>query len=303
MAIFELFSSRQKALKGGVSDILNYDILPETLRVQIIHIMNDAFGTSYNNYHPEQAFKKIHDILCREYGLFNLNGRRVYQERVAEFMLQESKVERVIDAIEVVFKYIDRVIREDWTYKQNTTRELNEDQAISELNERFKKHAIGYQYESGEIIKVNSTYIHSQIVKPALQLLHNKKFSGANEEYLKAHEHYRHGRNKECLTECLKSFESTMKIICKAKGWGYDDKDTSSILIKTCFENNLIPSFLQSQLSSLRSLLESGIPTLRNRLGGHGQGANLTLVDDQTTRYTLNLTGSNIIFLIESSGI
>jgi hypothetical protein len=49
-------------------------------------------------------------------------------------------------------------------------------------------------------------------------VLWSAKFDGANEEYLKAHEHYRHRRNKECLTECLteclKAFESTMKIIC-----------------------------------------------------------------------------------------
>ena len=57
--------------------------------------------------------------------------------------------------------------------------------------------------------------MHKQVTVPLLNLTHHKKFKGANEEYLKAHEHYRNGRNKECLTDCLKAFESAMKIICK----------------------------------------------------------------------------------------
>jgi hypothetical protein len=50
-------------------------------------------------------------------------------------------------------------------------------------------------------------------------------------------------------------------------------------------------------------LLESGIPTIRNKLGGHGQGQVPQRVDDEITRYALNLTGTNIIFLVEQSGL
>lgn len=171
------------------------------------------------------------------------------------------------------------------------------------MNHRFKEHGVGYQFDGGEIIKVDSTYVHSEIVKPTIKLLWNKKFEGANNEYLKAHDHYKHGRNKECLSECLKAFESTMKIICKEKNWAYNDMDTSKNLIQICFKNDLIPSFTQNQFTSLRNLLESGVPTIRNRLGGHGQGQVPQKVDDEMTRYALNLTGTNIIFLIEQSGV
>ncbi|MEI6950699.1 hypothetical protein V9K67_26185 [Paraflavisolibacter sp. H34] len=126
-------------------------------------------------------------------------------------------------------------------------------------------------------------------------------FQNANEEFLKAHDHYRHGRNKECLSECLKAFESVMKIICTQKGWPHDEKDTSSKLLKICFDNNLIPQYLQTQFTSLRAVLDSGIPTIRNRIGGHGQGSEKKEAADQLVRYALNLTGSNIIFLIEQS--
>jgi hypothetical protein len=105
------------------------------------------------------------------------------------------------------------------------------------------------------------------------------------------------------LADCSKAFESTMKIICKEKGWNYNQNDTSKKLIQICFNNLLVPIFTQNQFTSLQNLLESGIPTIRNKLGGHGQGQALQIVDDGITRYGLNLTGTNIIFLVEQSGI
>lgn len=94
-----------------------------------------------------------------------------------------------------------------------------------------------------------------------------------------------------------------MKIICKEKNWSFNQSDTAKKLIQICFTNQLVPTFTQNQFTSLQNSLESGIPTIRNKLGGHGQGAIPQKVDDEMTRYILNLTGSNIIFLIEQSGI
>lgn len=305
MPAFKLFSQRQKELSSGPSDILIYNELPAPFRVQVIHILTDSFGEQieprYGARDVENAYQTIHDILIREYGIFQLSTHKTFEERIKRFILVDKEVDNVLDAVELCFRYIQKLIKGE--YIKNTIRKLNSKDAIEELNERFKQHAIGFQYETGLIIRVDSTYIHSEIVKPTLQLLFNPKFAGANEEYLKAHEHYRHGRNKESITECLKAFESTMKIICQEKGWNYNQTDTATPLVNTIFTNNLIPAHLQTQMNSFRSLLQSGIPTIRNRVGGHGQGATTISADDETTRYALNLTGSNIIYLIELSNI
>jgi hypothetical protein len=232
---------------------------------------------------------------------YDLSGSR---ESVKEFFLRTFDVEKALDVIELAFKYINVIIQQEFEYHCNcTTAHVTAEKAIEELNDRFKEHGVGYQFEGNEIIRVDSTYMHAEVVKPTLALLSNSKFLGANEEYLKAHEHYRHGRNKECLAECLKAFESTMKVICQEKGWSVADNATSSKLVQACLDNGLVPAFTQGQFTSLRSLLDSGIPTIRNRTSGHGQGAVPQEVDDEMTRYGLNLTGGNIIFLIEQSGI
>jgi len=293
-------------MRGEVPDIYTYDEIPQALRVQIVHIIKDAIGEdTYHSQKPSEVYKFIHDTLCREYGKFSLG--QDYQspkERLLNFLLQTSSTDNALDVIELSFKYVDIIIRKEYgQYSHFNVVNITPDDAIVELNERFRESGIGYSFDGGEIIRVDSTYTHTEITRPVISLLHNNKFLGANEEYLKAHEHYRHGRNKECLTECLKAFESAIKIICKEKKWIFSQTDTAKKLIQICFQNELIPAFTQNQFTSLQNLLESGVPTIRNKLGGHGQGQIPQKVDDEMTRYALNLTGSNIIFLIEQSGL
>ncbi|RNI35614.1 hypothetical protein EFY79_11630 [Hanamia caeni] len=308
MPTFDLFSKRQKRLRGEVPEIFTFDDISQPLRIQIVHIIKDVIGEDRysTDHHAHDIFEFFKQTLCREYGVFHLGEsyKASSQAQVLNFLLQTTETEKALDVIELSFKYIDDVLRKNFhQYSYHSNSKINPDEAIIELNERFKEHGIGYSFDGGEIIRIDSTYIHTQITKPVIALLWNDKFKGANEEYLKAHEHYRHGRNKECLAECLKAFESTMKVICKEKNWLFNSTDTSKKLIQICFQNGLVPIFTQNQFTSLQNLLESGIPTIRNKLGGHGQGQTPQKVDDEMTRYALNLAGTNIIFLVEQSGL
>lgn len=303
MAIFELYSKRQKKLHDGVPEVYDFDHIPKSLKVQIIHIWDDAIGID-DNYSTveEETYEELHKLLCREYGVFNLVGRNHSAKTdIVSFFLNTDNHKTALDIIELTFKFIDIVVREEPHKYLNA--KMKPDHAIEELNGRFKEAAIGYSFENNEIIKVDSTLMHNEITKPTIALTWNRKFEGANDEYMKAHDHYKHGRNKECLSECLKAFESTLKTICQEKDWEFASNATARTLIQICFNNELIPTFTQNQFTSLRSLLESGIPSIRNKLGGHGQGQVPQKVDDEMTRYALNLTGTNIIFLIEQSGL
>jgi diphthamide synthase (EF-2-diphthine--ammonia ligase) len=80
----------------------------------------------------------------------------------------------------------------------------------------------------GTIGTRQSELIHTGAVKPALALLHGKEFAGAQEEFLKAHEHYRQGKSKEALAECLKAFESVMKVICIKRKWAHSPHANNS---------------------------------------------------------------------------
>lgn len=304
--IFDLFSKRQKKLRGDVPDVYVYDKIPDTLRVQIIHIWQDTLGNNndYFGYYQENVqsnYKLIVETLCREYGLFNLPSHNKYNNRMyltelANFLLQEEDIEKIIDVVELSFKVIN-VYTKDYNYlRRSNYLELIEN-AINELNYRFKEHGVGFQFVENEIIRIDSELLHSEAVKPALKLLNQKNYQGAQEEFLSAYEHYRHGKNKESLNDCLKAFESTMKAICDKHKWQYKSGDTAKNLIQICFDNNLIPSFWQAQFTSLRSMLESSIPTGRNKLSGHGQGTEPILIPNYLVAYMLHMTASTLVFL------
>ncbi|MGF1774300.1 hypothetical protein L4C42_18575 [Vibrio wakamikoensis] len=301
MAIFNLFSRRQKKLRGEVSDVYQYDDLPPKLKVQIVQIVNETIGdeSSYNGS-AYAIYEHICKTLCKEYGVFYLkeHARSKFAE-VYDFFLNENDTEKCLDVIDLTFSIIDDFVRsESYRFEQNTGVTHTSNSAIEELNFRFKEAAFGYQFESGELIRVDSQYLHSDAVKPLLCILGgSKSYEGANDEFRSAHEHYRHKRYKECLNDCLKSFESLMKAIHDKHGWSYKPSDTSKKLINSCLENKLVPDYLQNQFSSIRSLLESGTPTVRNKEGGHGQGSEVTNVPEHLARYTLHLTATNLLFL------
>lgn len=301
MTVFDLFSKRQKRNRGEVPDVYQYETIPAELRVQIVHIIRDAFGDPYGYRGNElEIFKFIHDSLCREYGVFTLGSQyKSNFDSVFNFLLQTKENDKVIDIVELTFRLIDRHVREYQYGYQNC--KLSPDEAIDELNHRFREHGVGYQYESGMMIRVDAQFIHEEVVRPALSMLSDPMYEGANAEFLSAHEHYRNGKYKECLNDCLKAFESTTKAICTQRGWEFKSGDTAKRLIDIVFENELIPSFMQTHFAGLRSTLEAGVPTVRNRLSGHGQGVEEVMVPESVAAYALHLTASNVLLLTRAN--
>ncbi len=286
MAIFKIFSKRQKELRGETPNVYTYDELPHALKVQIILLWEDVLG-----HYNDDIYEMVSETFCREHGLLQLPiGKiKMHPNTLANYLLQTNNVEKQLDIVELSFKYINEVdLFESYSNASDTT---------NELNMRFKEHGIGFQFVEGEIIKVDSELIHSESVQPALRLLNEQNYQGAQQEFLGAYKHYNHGKNKEALNECLKSFESTMKAICDKRKWPYQSNATAKKLIQICFDNELVPKFWQQQLRSLSSILESSIPTGRNKLSAHGQGATPTIVPDYLVAYMLHMTASTLLFL------
>lgn len=306
MASLDLFSKRQKRLRGEVSDVYSYDSIPQPLRVQIIYILRESLGDEqdYYNKSVRDLYELIVKSICREYGVFQLTklpafGERIYITELFNFILEEQNTEKVLDAVELAFRAVDNCTR-DYTYRRLDNSDEVATESIKELNYRFEEHAVGFQFEKGEIIRVDSILIHKEVVIPVLRLLNDSAYQGVQEEFLKAHEHYRHGNSKEALNECLKSFESIMKAICDKRGWSYSSGDTAKKLVEICLNNGLVPSFWQNHMNALRSLLESGVPTGRNKLSSHGQGSLPMTVPKYIVAYVLHMTASCIYFLAEA---
>jgi hypothetical protein len=312
MGLWETFSKRQKRIeKSGQQDVYQYDTIPDPFRMQVLHIWRTTMGQYYEpgaysfgrRPSPSNRFwVLLHDTLARELGLAVLAGDAMAdpRERCQQFLLI-ADTSGTLDIVELSFRIIDRGVREmdgyDTTAAQITQ---DADSAIEELNHRFREHGIGYQYADGMLIRLDSQFAHAEIVKPALSLLNATGFDGPAEEFIRAFEHYRHARNKEAVAEALKAFESTMKSICAKRKWSHPPTATAKELMKVLFDKGLVPPMLESHFSNLRVAMESGLPTVRNKTSGHGQGPSPVELPAHFAAYSLHLTASNIVFLVEA---
>ena len=326
MPVFDIFAKRkQRKENAGKPVIYRYDELPKPFRVQVAHIWRGAIGSPFDFKGPPYAdpiyvtkvqwWSEIHDTLAREIGVFNLiplEGPFGQEDRMAhcfQFVLRGEDVDLVLSLIEFSFGLIDTTVRE--FVQQELSRKglpaigamgISQlpDAAIQELNHRFREHAIGYQYQGGQIVRVDSQYLHAETVEPAISLLYNEGFEGALQEFMVAHEHYRQGRKGEAILQAEKSLESTLKTICDRRKWKYPQNPSASQLIKAVFDNRLITTEMQSHFNGLQAVLASGVPTIRNNYAGHGQGSSVVEIPDHLAAYALHLTASNIVFLVNA---
>lgn len=305
MGIFDLYSKRQKRLRGEIVDVYVYDTLPVTLRVQFSHMIKELLGDTnhYRQYEqPKRVYSEIVKILKKEYGQQALiPGLNKYYhdgafEELHDFLLLEKDIERCLDAVELCYSVGDGLARKH-SYMGRNGADAHVTECLQELNERFKEAGCGYELIDGKIIRIDSQLLHSEVVKPAIAFLNGEEFAGPRDEFLGAYEHYRHGNLEEALVDALKAFESTMKVILTANGKTYGALDTASKLVLACSKAGLIPSYNESHLTSLENVLISGIPTLRNKNGGHGQGEEIRTVEPEIVAYGLHLTASAIVML------
>lgn len=226
MAIFETFSKRKKRLRdAGKEDVYQYDSFPEAFRIQVIHIWRSTIGrydlriSGYEVNSPARGcWNTIHDTLARENGQFFLGHPNDDPDKRCQTFLMTCSADEVLDILELSFKVIDGSVRSgDYQSRARTTQSANE--AIDELNHRFREHGIGYQYVDGMLVRVDSQFVHDQAVKPALALLHEAGFQGPSDEFISAFDKHKKGDSKGAIADALKAFESKMKAICDAQKW------------------------------------------------------------------------------------
>src|SRR5438309_7234161 len=126
MANINLFSRRQRELRGEVPDVYTYDTISHPLKVQVVHIWVDALGNEHDySQHSARhattfkAYRVIVETLCREFGVLALpsvaestyirnyrtHGRRFITE-LYSFFLENDNTEQLLDTIELSFRYI-----------------------------------------------------------------------------------------------------------------------------------------------------------------------------------------------------
>ncbi|MBI5571380.1 MAG: hypothetical protein HY914_15660 [Desulfomonile tiedjei] len=302
---YEPFSKRQeRARRAGYQ----YDNLPPEFRQQVIYIWGAAVGfcqrptRSYwqvEDGDPPQRMNwfwdKVEEYLTEEYGVKSLgNGGGNSYVRCEEELLNGT-TDGALNIVELSFRYMGPVLGR-MTPGDRKVRgiKLTLDEAIAKLNKRFLEHAIGYQFESGQLIRIDDQLVFQEVTQPALHLMHAEGFEGPLKEFLDAYNHYRKGPDEfdDAIVGAAKAFESTLKAILAKRGNKRGESLSGKKLVELFCQSGIVPGYLQSFLL--------GLLTVRNEDGAHGGG--LVSKDEpiHLVAYVLHLAAANILLAIEA---
>ncbi len=103
---------------------------------------------------------------------------------------------------------------------------------------------------------------------------------------------------KQLVKEANKAFESTLKSILIKLKIPFDENGTAKDLLKIFYEKDIIYPHMESFTNNVVEILK-GLPTLRNKQGGHGQGLTPQKLNESYAELSLYLSASFIVFLIK----
>jgi hypothetical protein len=320
MPIYQTYASRvAAAAKAGMPDVYTYDKLPLFLKTQIAQIFKECIGPGWDNrewdgktwdldFPPQNAneeWEDIASILDQEIEAFRRPRVDVYAYgHCRHFLRTSSNINEVLSLIELCAQVMLKLAETNPLGGPGRGATGNPHEGVAELNQRFLQHSVGYQFENGEIIRIDSQYVHSEVVKEALRLLCEPEFKEANDEFMKAHRYLREGGGslRDCNTSALRAMENTLKVICDATGWTYQKGDTVERLLAIVQREGLFPEYLleDGYFRNLIGAMKAGVPKIRDRQGGHGAAPGDKPVPDHIGAFALHLTAANIVMLVKA---
>jgi len=245
MPITDLFSNRNAPEPG---DVWEYERIPARLRVQIHNLVEGSLGTTNEHASDHQAisiYSLISERVAHEHGRHSLMSHsKNHRADVLGCITSEQDILVWLDCVELSFRCIERIRGKlDDHGRKMAKISIPAKEAVAELNERFRRAGFGYRYENGKVYRIDNELTHQEITRPALRLLADPRFEGADEEFRAAHDHYKAGEYKDCAVDALNALESTMKTICDLKQWSYEKGARSSDLLKVLRQEKLFPEF------------------------------------------------------------
>lgn len=288
---------RRKKLreKGDTPDVYHYDNMDQGLRVQIVMKMDEVTCLRYWSSDGQEIYSAAVPIMRQEKKTFLLSGnpygRYPPREEFQNWFLQEADLEHLLSGLELFMRVASNL---------GTPHENIRDGYLEEMNELMLEDGFGYQFVDGDIIELGSEYVHKEVIIPLLGLISDPKYKVVNDEFRKAHEEFRKKDYEDCIHDCCNAFESMGKIIASEQGWTeVTDKSTVKDIVKAIFDHQFIPSYMQQEFTGLRTILESGINTVRNKAGGHGAGVTPRNIEKHVAEFQMNQTAAALKLLAE----
>lgn len=161
------------------------------------------------------------------------------------------------------------------------------------VNEMFEDSSCAWRLDEGEFFAVDQTFMGMRLAEMAEQSLNAKAFRGAHEEFREARQDLLAGDTKGCISNAQKSFESALKTLLGT------ERGNASTLIRQFVEDGYVKDLPAEFRKSFGEQVLMSVPTMGNRLGRHGQGANVVDVPAAYAQLTLEMAAAYLNFLVK----
>ena len=290
-----LYSQRKGREEGKEKDFYSYDEIPEETRRKVFYTLDRN-----HVYHRDPVYGTLRDDfnalrirIIHNYGIIDINDERDNRQSIYKYLMKCSPKE-LFDCIEI-FLHIKAGCSERDKLKET----------IKDINDIFSMDKIGYEIVETHfedlkyiIIRIDSKYLHNEVIKKTLTLLYDNSFKAALNEFENALEKYTKKEYPEAITYANSAFESVMKMIVDK-----DNLDAGQLIAELkkleIRGTKFLPSHYENFGIEIKKLLNC-LPITRNEKGiPHGKGSKIESVDKSFAEFALHLSGSFIVFLIE----
>jgi hypothetical protein len=183
----------------------------------------------------------------------------------------------VFDILELASRWMDGEERERFRRKVNQILEL---------------HECPWRLSDGEFFKLDGDFVGMRLASTAHDALAANRFVGAADEYAKARQYLSSGDTRQAINFAGHSFESTMKVL---SGLEHANADR---LLKELLARGYFNDLPESVRAGFTDQVLKALPFLRNKLGGHGQGASVVSIPQAYGDLTVQLAAAFHNFLI-----
>ena len=266
---------------------LSYDIIPTETRQRVFFVISENSYKLKQNW-PHSDYVKNGDLphlrheICKYKGVPHIFIGYCDNGAISKW----ARTCSIEDFLKIIELFINIKLLD-----QTPNFQTRLDRTITDINDIFKLDRIGYEIVNRKIIKKESEYLHTEVIKQTLTLLYTNDFNGPLKEFQKALDHYAKKEYEDTVNEAAKSFESAMKSVLTNLNITFTPNDAAQKLINRLTAKNIIDSYTNN--------IFTGLPTIRNKLSGHGDGLIPIVVNSSYAEFSLNLAGSLIVFLIK----
>ena len=292
---YEPFFRREAEANGEIPDVWTYDNLPKNVRVQIWQTFTGSYAQKYA--------EKICKILRHELGVetltyqtyWSFDGEWDYEDELRDCFFADITNARLAFSI---VEYISIFIKS--LHTQDSKKEINE------INYRLKEARIGYEFntDANMLIKKSDEAVYQLSIEPAFHLLSDLKFKESIDNFAKAFSDYQSGTTKDlenAITNALKALESTIKNICKLKGYEFNEEKPLKDQVAVLKNKKFLPEKYSNYFDKITDLIIA-VATPRNKTAGHGQSDEAAdIVDEKLVEFVLAQVASVIVFLTKNA--